>query len=144
MDHRKVPIANYFLISNWSLVWYILYILGIIRISPKLMLCIAVCVATASLLYGVYLKKASSNNIQAYLFLTFFTKLIPLYTIRNDKIAANVVIATLIVLIVYLLYLDANGKTFLTIYNMLSHNYPTWLGIYTMKIIKSIKNSSTF
>ena len=118
INGKRVIIRNDFMISNWALGYYFLYILILFLLyltnnkidisfaSPKLFIIIALIIATVTLLYGIYLNIVSRNNLLSYLIMTFLFKIIPLYTVRNDKINKNVIIITLMLIILYLCYLD--------------------------------------
>ena len=136
---NRIVIRNDLMISNWALLLYILYMMQIVRISPILILLFATCVATVSVLIGVYYENISMNNFSAYIFMTFFLKLIPIYTIRNDKITNNVMLFSLTIFVIYLLYLDGNNTSFLSVYQALTNNNPTQLGIYFMNAVNNSK-----
>lgn len=137
---EKKIIDNDMLLSNWALAVYILYMLNIITFSPKLLLIIALIVATCTIIGSFFANKLTMHSIIAYILFTFFCKLIPLYTVRQDKITKNVIIYTLIVLIIYLLYLDVKQTSFLNVYIPMAYNHPTKLGIYYKNLVKMINN----
>lgn len=137
---NRIIIRNDLMISNWALLLYILYILKILQISPLPIIIFATCVATTCVLIGIYYQNISLNNFLAYVIMTFFLKIIPIYTIRNDKITKNVIIFSLFIFATYLIYLDINNTSFLSVYTALTNNNPTQLGIYYMNAVKSIKN----
>lgn len=137
---NRIVIRNDFMISNWALVLYILYMLRIVKISPLLILLYATFVASTCVLIGIYYQNISFNNILAYVIITFFLKIIPMYTIRNDKITKNVLLFSLSVFVIYLLYLDMNNTSFLSVYRAFSNNNPTQLGIYYKSALKALTN----
>ena len=143
LNKKKVIINNDLLYSNWSLVLYVLYMLNIIKYSPLLLLISAFIIATITMLCGVYTKKISYNNFMSYIIMSIFLKLIPIYTIRNDKITTKVIIYSLCVIIIYLLYLDINSTSFLSVYSSMANNNPTYLGIYYKNICSYISNIFT-
>ena len=150
INGKKIVIRNDYMISNWALAYYLLYVLILFLLyltnnkldisfaSPKLFIIIALIIATATLLYGIYLKAASKNNVLSYIIMTLLLKILPLYTVRNDKIDKNVIIFTLMMIILYLCYLDINEKSFFNIYLAISYNHPTELGIIFKKIFKNV------
>jgi len=137
---NRIVIRNDLMISNWALILYILYMLQIVKISPLPILLYATFVATTCVLIGIYYQNISANNFLAYIIMTFFLKIIPIYTIRNDKITKNVLLFSLSILVVYLLYLDINNTSFLAVYRALTNNNPTQLGIYYMNAVNALKN----
>jgi hypothetical protein len=136
---NRIVIRNDLMISNWALILYILYMLQIVKISPLPILLYATFVATTCVLIGIYYQNISANNFLAYIIMTFFLKIIPIYTIRNDKITKNVLLFSLSILVVYLLYLDINNTSFLSVYRALTNNNPTQLGIYYMNAVNALK-----
>lgn len=137
---NKIVIRNDLMISNWALIFYILYMLQIVKISPLPILLYATFVATTCVLIGIYYQNISLNNFLAYIIMTFFLKIIPIYTIRNDKITKNVLLLSSSIFIIYLLYLDLNDTSFFSVYKALTNNNPTQLGIYYMNTVKALKN----
>lgn len=136
---NRIVIRNDLMISNWALILYILYMLQIVKISPLPILLYATFVATTCVLIGIYYQNISANNFLAYIIMTFFLKIIPIYTIRNHKITKDVLLFSLSILVVYLLYLDINNTSFLSVYRALTNNNPTQLGIYYMNAVNSLK-----
>lgn len=136
---NRIVIRNDLMISNWALILYILYMLNIVRISPLPILLYATFVATVCVLIGIYYQNISANNFLAYIIMTFFLKIIPIYTIRKDRLTKNVLLFSLSVFVVYLLYLDLNNTSFLSVYKALTNNNPTQLGIYYMNAVKALK-----
>jgi hypothetical protein len=153
INGKRIIIRNDYMISNWALAYYLMYIsilfllyltnnkLDISFASPKLFIIIALIIATLTLLYGTYLNVVSKNNVISYIIMTLLLKILPLYTVRNDKINKNVIIFTLMIIILYLCYLDINEKSFFNIYLAISYNHPTELGIIFKKIFKDINES---
>jgi len=136
---NRIVIRNDLMISNWALILYILYMLQIVKISPLPILLYATFVATTCVLIGIYYQNISANNFLAYIIMTFFLKIIPIYTIRKHKITKDVLLFSLSILVVYLLYLDINNTSFLSVYRALTNNNPTQLGIYYMNAVNALK-----
>lgn len=136
---NRIVIRNDLMISNWALSLYILYMLRILHISPLPILVFATCVATTCVLIGIYYDNISLNNLLAYIVMTFFLKIIPIHSIRNEKVTYKVMLFSLFMFIIYLLYLDINNTSFLSVYKALTNNNPTQLGIYFMNAVNAIK-----
>jgi hypothetical protein len=136
---NRIVIRNDLMVSNWALLLYILYMLRILRISPLPLLVFATGVATTCVLIGIYSDNISLNNFLAFIVMTFFLKVIPIYTIRNEKVTDKVMLFSLSIFIIYLLYLDANNTSFISVYEALTNNNPTQLGIYFMNVVNAIK-----
>lgn len=136
---NRIVIRNDLMVSNWALLLYILYMLRILRISPLPILVFATGVATTCVLIGIYYDNITLNNFLAYIVMTFFLKVVPIYTIRNEKVTDKVLLFSLSMFIIYLLYLDVNNTSFLSVYEALTNNNPTQLGIYFMNAVNSMK-----
>ena len=72
--------------SYWIFLWYLLYIFRIINISPKLALCLSIIENTILFLIMFFILKCSNETIIKFLIINTFIKVIPLYSIWNDKI----------------------------------------------------------
>lgn len=136
---NKIVIRNDLMISNWALIFYILYMLQIVKISPLPILLYATFVATICVLIGIYNQNISLNNLLAYIIMTFFLKIIPIYSIRNDKITKKALLFSLSIFVIYLLYLDINKTSFFSVYHAIANNNPTQLGIYYMNSVNAFK-----
>ena len=51
---NRIIIRNDLLLSNWALLFYIVYMLKIVQISPLPIIIFATCVATTCVLIGIY------------------------------------------------------------------------------------------
>ena len=82
-------IANYrydLVFSYWIFLWYLLYIFKIINFSPKLALCLSIIENIILFLIMFFILKSSKETITKFLIINTFIKIIPLYSIWNDKI----------------------------------------------------------
>lgn len=136
---NRIVIRNDLMISNWALAMYVLFLFKILPISPLPLLLFATSVATSCVMIAIYYQNISMNNFLAYITMTFFLKLIPIYTIRKNKINNKVIIFSLTTFIIYLIYLDLNNTSFISVYTALTNNNPTELGIYFMNSVKIVK-----
>jgi len=99
-----------YILSNWILLWYVLYVFGLIEYNPKLALILGILFNVVTLVLMAYYQA----SIQTMLYLAFFVswmKVIPLWTIRNSTIREKDVYATLLLVLVYLGWLLLEGKT---------------------------------
>ena len=87
--------------STWILVWYILYMIGIIHFSPKYWIIILL-VATVCLTFYVKIKM---SIIVLGIFGIFILKLIPLYTIRNDSLKIYDLLFGLLLVVFYIVWM---------------------------------------
>ena len=101
-------IRDDFIFSNWIVVWFILYYLGLIEYSPLFILVLG-------LLHNIYIiglmavNKIRFLTIIQFSIIVLFAKFIPFYLIRNEKIKMNDIIFTLLILNLYLVWLLVNG-----------------------------------
>jgi hypothetical protein len=88
--------------STWILVWYILYMIGIIHFSPKYWIIILL-VATVCLTFYIKIKM---SIIVLGIFGIFILKLIPLYTIRNDSLKIYDLLFGLLLVVFYIVWMQ--------------------------------------
>jgi hypothetical protein len=96
-----------FILSYWIFIWWILYMLGIVKYNPKLFLIIAL--ITNIIVFFVKLK--NNLNIFPLLVVVFIIKLFPLYTLRNIEINFNKDFPIIIyICLLYLFWICMNDK----------------------------------
>lgn len=117
--------------SYWIFVWYLLYFFGFKLYNPKFAIILGISVNLIILFLMFY------YNTKYYLILLFIIvvtiqKIIPIYTIWNDKIQNKDIIATFILIIIYLFWYKLNNKKFsniikpqkeLILYNKNNHSW---------------------
>ena len=97
--------------SYWIYLWYILYIFKLLKYNPKLAI---ICGMIENLVIFILMCIYKTKKILVVLFIIMFVilKLIPLYTILNDKIHLNDDIKnTSLLFIIYLLWIHLNQLT---------------------------------
>ena len=102
------------LFSTWIFGWYILYIIGMIQYSPKYWFIIAL-VTVVILAFTIKIKTAV---IVVGIFGIIFLKGIPLYTIRHDSCKLCDILFGLMLLIIYLIWLQYKNVDPLDIYTV--------------------------
>jgi hypothetical protein len=96
-----------FILSYWIFIWWILYMLGIVKYNPKLFLIIAL--ITNIIVFFVKLK--NNLNIFPLLIVVFITKIIPLYTLRKIEINFKQDFPIIIyICLLYLFWICMNDK----------------------------------
>jgi hypothetical protein len=90
------------LFSSWIVVWYLLYMVGILPFSPKYWFIIALAVILG---LALYLKITLSIFIVGICMNLFF-KVMPLYTMRNDPCRSCDVFFGFFLLVIYLLWIQ--------------------------------------
>jgi hypothetical protein len=110
-----------FIFSYWILVWLILYFLHIVTIAPKLLLIIGLLENIVFLCF--LLPKASIYNIIRFIFINFWIKVVPLYFLWDKKITNQEIFYSIIVCIIYILWLLINYKKIFVGYNDIYNSY---------------------
>ena len=103
------------LFSYWLFLWYVLYLLKITKYSPKIWFIIAlfyICIAT------IYMYKIHYRFILLFLSIAFFIKVIPLYTIRNDKYKTKDFLFGLLLVLIYVSWTRYRNKNVIQIYSV--------------------------
>lgn len=74
------------LFSYWIFAWYLLYIFKIVEASPKLALILGI-IENLALLYSmIFIQSQSLKTIILFIIINTCFKVIPLYTLSNEKI----------------------------------------------------------
>ena len=107
-------IRNDFVFSNWIVVWFILYYIGLIEYSPLLILIIALIVNTY-IIGLMAINKVRLLTIIQFATIVFITKFIPAYLIRKDILNMNDIIFSLLLMNLYLVWLLVNDTDFVEI-----------------------------
>ena len=97
--------------SYWIYLWYILYIFKVLKYSPKLAIIFGM-IENLFILLLMCIYNTKKILIVLFIIMFFILKLIPLYTIWNDKIQLNDDIKnTSLLFIIYLLWIHLNQLT---------------------------------
>ena len=94
-----------FVFSYWIFTWYLLFIFKYTKYSPKLGLIIALIHNTILLMIMIFYKY-NIYNILFYCIINLFIKIIPLWTLRNNK--SYDIKSTLILFFIYNIWLYLN------------------------------------
>jgi hypothetical protein len=103
-----------FIFSVWLDIWFLLYFFRITAYSPKFAFCIAMIFFLISTIYLIY-RRAKCYSIYKYIVINIVIKLIPLVIMR--KIRKRDIICTLVLFVIYMLWLDLNNQNVFLIYN---------------------------
>jgi hypothetical protein len=101
------------LFSFWIVIWYLLFIYKYIQYSPKVALIFGI-IHNIFLLIFMIIYKNNIFNIIQFCIVNTFIKIIPLWTLRNNK--RYDVIATIIIFSIYLFWLYLNNINLYDIY----------------------------
>jgi hypothetical protein len=93
--------------SYWIYLWYILYIFKVLKYNPKFAI---ICGTIENLIIFILMCIYNTKKILIILFIIMFCilKLIPLYTIWNHTIQFNDIKNTLLLFIIYLIWIHIN------------------------------------
>ena len=109
--------------SYWILGWYILYISKMITCcSPKFALFLGIIENIVLLLY-ISLNGSSLSTILKFAIIIIFMKILPYYTIIKDEIVKKDVIVTLLLFVLYLLWLHLNDMKILQILDKINKSF---------------------
>ena len=103
-----------YLFSYWIVVWYVLYMVGMIPYNPKFALTVGLLENVVKVLAMIYYKNRWSH-IVLFCTVDFFIKGVPLWTLRHTSYTKQQVLATVVLFVVYASYLAMNGKHVLSI-----------------------------
>ena len=107
------------LFSYWIVVWYVLYMVGMIPYNPKFALTVGL-LENVILLFTMIYYKNKWVNIVLFCTVVFFIKGVPLWTLRHTSYTKQQVLETFVLFMVYASYLVLNGKPVISI---LKKNY---------------------
>lgn len=113
-----------YIFSYWIFAWFIIYIFKITSYSPKFVIIVGI-IANLFLLLFLIISKSTLYNITKFIIINSFIKGIPLLIVWKDKIVIKDIKASIILIIIYLmwLYLNSGIKNFMEIYEEIIYNY---------------------
>lgn len=111
-----------FVFSYWIFAWFILYLLKIVPYSPKFVIILGI-IENFFLLISMIFYKSSFYKISKFIIINVFIKIIPLLVVWNDKIIKRDIYATIILFLIYLLWLLFNRKKIYNVYKELLDPY---------------------
>jgi len=130
--------------SYWVYIWYIIYILKLIKYSPKFAILMGL-IDNIILLYLMLIYGTSKYSIFVFIFINMFIKVVPLYNLRNENIILTDVYFTIFLFIVFIFWLYINKKTLvvnmkLIYYSIIYEKEQTPFFYFLHQIKKYIKN----
>ena len=99
-----------FIFSYWIFAWYLLYYFRIVTYNPKFAIIIGI-IENVCILLLMFYYKTNAKLIILFIIMLFLLKIIPIYTIRNEKINNKDIILTIILFIIYLCWRVINHKS---------------------------------
>ena len=114
-----------FIFTYWILLWYFLYIFKIVISSPKIAFVLGILHNIILVLFLIYdkicFKLGKYQTIILYVFILFVIKIIPLFTIRKDKIKLDDFLNLCFLFLLYNLWLFIQNKKMLEIQENIFH-----------------------
>ena len=111
-----------FIFSYWIFAWVVLYIAHLVTIAPKFLLIGGSIENLIFLLILIY-KKSSFYSIFRFIFINIWIKAIPLYIVWNKKITVKEIIYSVLLFLVYVVWLYINDYDLYGIYNKVYNVY---------------------
>jgi hypothetical protein len=96
--------------SYWIFLWYIFYLYKFTTYSPKFILGLGILENIITFGLMVYFG-SKMNTLIWFLFINLFIKVIPFYTLRNETIKWQDINATIILFLVYCVWVYINGES---------------------------------
>jgi len=97
--------------SNWIIVWFLFYYIGVVPYSPKFVLIIGL-FENIILLTMMIINKVRFLSLVQFSWVIFIMKVLPLLLIWNLSFNVHDIIFTLIYFNIYLVWLRVNGQDF--------------------------------
>lgn len=104
--------------SYWVIVWFLVYSIGVTIYSPKFVIIIAL---LENIYSGIMLRTANVQTIMSLMVLIFLKTTI-LFVLRNDKIRAIDILVSIILFIIYVIWVHMNNETVLGYYKKIQRS----------------------
>jgi len=102
--------------SYWMFFWYILYAFKLTKYSPKFIIGIGI-IENLIMLLLMFYYRTKSQTIIYFIIINFFIKVLPFYMMINETIKISDIYATIILFIIYSLWVYLNGETVIEYHN---------------------------
>lgn len=102
--------------SYWMFFWYILYAFKFTNYSPKFIIGLGI-IENFIMLLLMFYYKTKSITILYFIIINFFIKIVPFYMMLNEKIKISDIYATIILFMVYSVWVYLNGVTVVEYHN---------------------------
>ena len=115
-------IRSDYIFSYWIFLWFILYLLKLVPYNPKIIIILGIIEILFTLIYLI-LKNASIRQITKFLIINIIIKFIPLLLIYKDQIERKDIYATVILVLIYLIWMYINDVNVIKVYQKLINSY---------------------
>lgn len=109
------------LFSNWIFIWFLLFCIGLIKYNPFFVFVIVFCICNSWIFYAYYTNKLNNYNLYKILILNFLFKIMPIVILiltKNNNIRNKDLIFTIILVLIYLVYLHIKNLDVVDVYNI--------------------------
>ena len=96
--------------SYWIFIWYLLYAIHIVKYNPKFAIIIGIIENIFMFLTMIYFG-SSYETLFYFIIINIFIKLIPYYTLIKTSITYNDIKVTLLLFLIYSIWVYINGHT---------------------------------
>ena len=133
--------------SYWIFVWYLLYVLHIVKYNPKFAIIIGIIENIVMFLTMIYFG-SSYETLFNFIIINIFIKLIPYYTLIQTSISYNDIKVTILLFLIYSIWVYINGKSIIEyqnkIFDSLIHNKNQTPLMFVIQKIKTDFNTFRF
>jgi hypothetical protein len=111
-----------YIFSYWIFLWYLLYLFGIVNFNPKFAILCGL-IENIGILLLMFYYGTKKHLVSLFLIMFILLKIIPLYSIWNTTIRMRDIVASIILFIIYLVWVNKSLSDFkkqtedLVIYN---------------------------
>jgi len=121
----KIIIKMISFISYWFFLWFILFIMGIIKANPLIFLLISLIFILTQIIY-LYINNTNTYNLTKYIIINMIIKIIPIYilisyypiSINYDDISFGLLLIVIYIITMIILKIDVIKS-----YNRIIRNY---------------------
>jgi hypothetical protein len=115
-------IRSDYIFSYWIFLWFILYLLKLVPYNPKIIIILGIIEILFTLIYLI-VKNASIKEITKFFIINIIIKFIPLLLIYKDPIERKDIYATVILVLIYLIWMYINDVNVIKVYEKLINSY---------------------
>ena len=135
-------IRSDYIFSYWIFLWFILYLLKLVPYNPKLIIILGIIEILFTLIYLI-VKNASLRKITKFIIINIIIKFIPLLLIYKDPLRKKDIYATVILVLIYLIWMYINDVNVIKVYQKLINSYlekKSFSGTYFSQLYDIIYN----
>jgi hypothetical protein len=139
---NNIYIRSDYIFSYWIFLWFILYLLKLVPYNPKLIIILGIIEILFTLIYLI-VKNASLRKITKFIIINIIIKFIPLLLIYKDPLMKKDIYATVILVLIYAIWMYINDVNVIKVYQKLINSYlekKSFSGTYTSQLYDIIYN----